>query len=213
MKLLLEREDVSPDRPENCGRTPLSLAATSGNEGVVKLLLERENVSPDRPANSGRTPLFFAAGNGHEGVVKLLLEREDVNPNMPDNDGRTPLWRAEQRWGKSVVKLLKARKAAIPITVTAPVVRPYLTPLNLAIYTLYNLSRHFTAVSTLSPAFLRYMKHIHLLFFLLDSPFHFSGVSGTKARNLSLRINSPFYYSRISLFLRFIIIERTWVRV
>ena len=46
MKILLEREDVNPDRLDNRGRTPLWLAAKNGREGVVKLLLEREDVSP-----------------------------------------------------------------------------------------------------------------------------------------------------------------------
>ena len=57
MKLLLEREDVNPDSPDNRGKTPLSLAAENGHDGVVKLLLEREDVSPDRPDNYGQTPL------------------------------------------------------------------------------------------------------------------------------------------------------------
>jgi len=46
VKILLEREEVNPDEPDNDGQTPLSLAAMNGNEGVVKILLGREEVDP-----------------------------------------------------------------------------------------------------------------------------------------------------------------------
>jgi len=45
VKLLLEREDVSPDRPDYSGQTPLRWAAGSGHERVVKQLLEREDLA------------------------------------------------------------------------------------------------------------------------------------------------------------------------
>ena len=51
VKLLLEREDVNPDRPDRYGQTPLSLTARSGYARVAKLLLEREKVSSDKPDN------------------------------------------------------------------------------------------------------------------------------------------------------------------
>ncbi len=54
------------------GRTPLSRAAESGHEAVVKLLLETKEVDVDAKDGYGRTPLSWAAGNGHEAVVKLL---------------------------------------------------------------------------------------------------------------------------------------------
>ena len=46
MKILLERRDVNPDPSDEGGRTPLSYAAQSGHEGIVKILLERGNVNP-----------------------------------------------------------------------------------------------------------------------------------------------------------------------
>ena len=75
MKLLLEREDVSSDKLDNDGKTPLSWAARNGSDRVAKLLLEREDVSPYRPDNYGQTPLLLATRNGHDGVVKLLNAR------------------------------------------------------------------------------------------------------------------------------------------
>ena len=49
--MLLERDEVHPDKPGNDGRTPLSLAALGGHTEVVKMLLERDEVNPDKPDN------------------------------------------------------------------------------------------------------------------------------------------------------------------
>ena len=121
MKLLLEREEVKPDKPDKRRRdplsgkiygspTPLSYATSDGYERVVKLLLERKEVNPDKPDERTRTPLSYAVWSEHEnlggefqtwggqfrraglwGVVKLLLEQEEVNLERPDRGDRTPL--------------------------------------------------------------------------------------------------------------------------
>ena len=49
VKLLLGRKDVNPDSSTILGRTPLSLVAENGYEGIAKLLLEREDVNPNIP--------------------------------------------------------------------------------------------------------------------------------------------------------------------
>jgi len=41
VKLLLAENSVDPDFKDNNGRTPLSYAASNGQEAVVKLLLEK----------------------------------------------------------------------------------------------------------------------------------------------------------------------------
>ena len=74
MRILLEGEEVNPDRADKDGRTPLSRAARYGHEGVVKILLERADVNPNTADKDSKTPLFGAARNGHEGVVRILLE-------------------------------------------------------------------------------------------------------------------------------------------
>ena len=108
VKLLLERQTISLDKPDRYARrTALSWAAKMGNEGVVRQLLERASAKPDgtdgwwgrtprvvkkvrgkryidpnRGDKYGKTPILLAAEEGHEGVVKLLLGRKDVNPHI-----------------------------------------------------------------------------------------------------------------------------------
>jgi len=91
VKILLGREEVNPDNPDNGGRTPLSYAASGGHEGVAKILLGREEVNPDRLDNDGRTPLSNAASRGHERVVALLQSRKVVTPSTTLRPRRHPL--------------------------------------------------------------------------------------------------------------------------
>ena len=46
VKMLLEREDVNPDRADTAyGQAPVSWAAGGGHHQIVKMLLEREDVN------------------------------------------------------------------------------------------------------------------------------------------------------------------------
>ena len=71
-KLLLARDDVDPNYPDEYDQTPLGWAAMRGYEGVVNLLLGRADVDPNRPGGDGQIPLESAAMNEHEGAIKLL---------------------------------------------------------------------------------------------------------------------------------------------
>lgn len=71
MKLLLEREDVSPNKPDNGGLTPPSWASWDGGYGIVELLLKQNEVNPNRPDNNGRAPLWWTAQNERSGVAEL----------------------------------------------------------------------------------------------------------------------------------------------
>ena len=106
LKILLERQEINPDKPDNDDRTPLSHAAKNGHERVIKILLGWEEVNPDKPDKFDRTPLSYAAESGHEGVMKMLLKRGRVNPDKLDTFGRTPLSYAACFGHEGVVKIL-----------------------------------------------------------------------------------------------------------
>ena len=114
VRLLLARDEVNPDKPNNKDQTPVWSAADKGHEEVVELLLAENNVNPDKPDIDGKAPLWRASWNGHEGVVKLLLARNDVYPDKPNDEGRTPLWNASWNGHEGVVKQLLARNDVNP---------------------------------------------------------------------------------------------------
>ena len=80
MEILLGREEINPDKPDNYGQTPLLYAAKYGREGAVKILLRQAEVNPDRPDNYGQTPLLYATEKGHERVVALIQSRKVMTP-------------------------------------------------------------------------------------------------------------------------------------
>lgn len=125
----LLRYDVDADARDDGGRTPLSWAAASGHETVVKPLVLIDGVDINSQDNNGQTPLFWAAERGHKVVVKLLLAMKDVdetsslkvtssiscasrivekkaNAMLTDKRGRIPLHRASENGHVEVAKLL-----------------------------------------------------------------------------------------------------------
>lgn len=71
---LLTREDVDHNTIEEEGLTPLSLAARSGHDEVVKLLLRKHGVCVNSARHGDRTPISWTI-EGHVGVVEILLSR------------------------------------------------------------------------------------------------------------------------------------------
>ena len=93
-------------RDRDNGRTPLSWAAETGHESIVKLLLDAGKVDADVQDNGGRTPLSWAAETGNEGIVKLLLNTGKADADAQDKGGITPLSWAAEKGHESIVKLL-----------------------------------------------------------------------------------------------------------
>ena len=90
-------------------RTPLSWAAESGHEAVVRLLIARDDIDVNAKDKYGWTSLSRAAENGHEAVVRLLIARDDIDVNAKDNYGWTSLSWAAENGHEAVVRLLLAR--------------------------------------------------------------------------------------------------------
>lgn len=99
----LAQEGVERPTPEvtdwneadDSGRTPLFLAAESGDVERVHFLLTRPGIAPGQTDNHGWTPLHVATKEGHADVVSELLRHMDVN--LPNRSGATPLLLAVQR--------------------------------------------------------------------------------------------------------------------
>lgn len=82
------------------GRTPLILAARSGQYAVASLLLERQ-AAIDLPTRHGATALALAAMKGYKDIITLLLEKKadscstDVTPFPEGSRVRAPMcWAA-----------------------------------------------------------------------------------------------------------------------
>lgn len=71
------------------GRTPLSWAAQSGHDAVVKLLLDK-GTELETKDSYDQTPLSWAAQSGHDAVVKLLLDK-GANISMENKSDWTAL--------------------------------------------------------------------------------------------------------------------------
>lgn len=111
VELLLSRGANMVSKDNRSGRSPLSWAARSGQEAMVKLLLNR-GVDIECTDNLGQTPIFFAAEKGHDAVIRLLVD-SGAHVNAKDGNGCTPLLRAAKVGYLPVVKLLLRNGARV----------------------------------------------------------------------------------------------------
>lgn len=82
--------DSNFDAWDYLGRTPLTWAAASGNESVVRLLLDRGS-NPNSATKESFTPLFYTAAYGHVAVAKDLIDR-GANVNFENRNNETPIF-------------------------------------------------------------------------------------------------------------------------
>lgn len=104
---------IDVHKKDKGGFTPISLAASLGQENLVKLLLE-SGANVDSQDRDGRTPLSRAAGRGFEDVVKLLLEN-GAKADLVDSHihHHSPLIDAAENGHEGVVKLLLEKGAEV----------------------------------------------------------------------------------------------------
>jgi ankyrin repeat protein len=76
--ILLDTDKVNVNLKDPDGRTPLSWAAESGSEAVVKFLFNIGIVDVDSKDRDGQTPLLWATRNGREAVVELIQSHVDL---------------------------------------------------------------------------------------------------------------------------------------
>lgn len=91
------------------GKTPLALAAWTGDLNSVRLLLSRGARSDNRDF-LGDTPLMLATLQDHADIVRLLIDAH-VNVNARDNMGNTALDLAERGTSSEIISALKAAGA------------------------------------------------------------------------------------------------------
>ncbi|OAA63871.1 small oligopeptide transporter, OPT family [Cordyceps fumosorosea ARSEF 2679] len=109
INMMLSSSLVDPNVRDDCGRTPFSYLASSGNVSVIdRLLRGTVFVDLDAAGSDGRTPLSYAAQENDEAVVGLLLATRLVHANERDRHGRTPLSYAAQHNDAAVIDRLLA---------------------------------------------------------------------------------------------------------
>lgn len=109
---------TSLNRKDSYGRTPLSYAAASGQEEIVKLLLKK-GAKVDIRDMYEQTPFSWAVHHSYSSVARLLLDHGAENESRgshletKDRGGRTPLSEAARNGDETATKLLLERGAMV----------------------------------------------------------------------------------------------------
>lgn len=105
---------ANPSSYSRGGYTPLGLAASAGNEAVVRALLDANEQRAARPSvavnakqPAGNTPLTMASAKGNPAVVRALLAA-DADVTAADAQGKTALALALENGHAEVAELLRS---------------------------------------------------------------------------------------------------------
>ena len=102
----LLRRQADVDARDLQGRTPLFIAASTGQEDVARLLVAGK-ADVNARGEKGRSPLCTAAMAGHKNVVELLLA-SGADVTAADEEGFAPLHAAADHGQPDIVELLLA---------------------------------------------------------------------------------------------------------
>jgi len=83
VKTYIQKDRKAVNAADISMKTPLHIAAQTGNFPIAEYLLKKE-ADVDSRDNSGRTPLHYAAENGHVSVVEILI-RKGASVNARDS--------------------------------------------------------------------------------------------------------------------------------
>ena len=93
MRLLLARDDVNPDKPDNDCSTPLPGASRNEHEEVVRPPVSWDSITPDQPDNDDTTLLQCSPSKVHEGVVRSPVTQGNDTPEPPPKTSRMRRYR------------------------------------------------------------------------------------------------------------------------
>lgn len=109
VKDLIRNDQADTKVFDSLGRSVVHLAASRGNETILKYLIE-VGAEPDLGDNVQRTPLFYACESSSQACVAALLALGPrVRVNAKDVHGYTPLMSAVSQGSIDIVKSLLAR--------------------------------------------------------------------------------------------------------
>ena len=91
-------------------RTALHIAASHGQQGIVKHLIDH-GADPNAGSGTSETPLHLAVESGDEGMMRLLLSK-GANVNVGGRDDEGPLCSAIAEGHEDIVKCLLERMGA-----------------------------------------------------------------------------------------------------
>lgn len=108
IEMLANQSNILLNIPNDCGYTPLMLAAEHGHVDAVDLIIK---LGGHRSIDKGhyfdqQTAMHFAADKGHVEVVRILLSHHSKSVNSVDRLGYTPLFCASQNGHVDVVNVL-----------------------------------------------------------------------------------------------------------
>src|SRR2546430_397534 len=104
----LSKAPQDAEAPDRNGKTPLIIAAESGQLEVVELLLKAK-VSLNRQDSSAKSALMRAAENGHLQIARLLIQ-SGADARLRDQNGMNIFTLANSKGQSGLVKELLCEK-------------------------------------------------------------------------------------------------------